>query len=813
MKKSIEKLTFVCIFVSFFCISCTQRAVTGELKQWHKVTVMFDGSDTSETATSNPFTDYRLNVTFTAPSGQQYVVPGYYAADGNAANTGADSGGKWRAHLAPDEAGKWKYQASFRTGKMIAVADDLEAGKAVSAIDGKKGSFVIKPTDKSGRDFRGQGRLQYVGKHHLRFAGSGEYFLKCGPDAPETFLAYKDFDGTETKKKNAPLKTWQPHVKDYNPGDPTWMNGKGKGIVGAINYLSDKGANSVSFLTYNAGGDGDNVWPFRDRDDKFRYDCSKLDQWQIVFDHAQAKGLYLHFKMQETENDDNRMSNTDVVVESLDGGDLGPERKLYFRELIARFGYSLALNWNLGEENTQSTQQQRAMTAYFRQHDPYRHLVVIHTHPGEHDKVYSPLLGDKSDLTGASLQNDWQQTHQKTLQWVTASKQAGKPWVVANDEQGPADKGAVPDTGYQGFAPKTAGYGMYDIRKQVLWGNLMAGGAGVEYYFGYSLPENDLVCEDFRSRDKSWDYGRIALEFFKKQNIPFWDMVSKDDLTWQKDDYCFVKEGQIYLIYQKEGKDLNFDLSEGQFECGYLDPRTGAGTDKLLGQEMIDGPAKYTFKAPDNQDWLCVIRSKNGGTIKSSNRGRVFKKAKGLLEVEAEDFAKQEKTDKRKWYITNAESVPDIQPDGDPSHAANASGGAYIEILPDTRRTHDDPLISGASFSNEPGRMAVLSYPVHIDTPGRYYVWVRTYSTGTEDNGLHVGIDGTWPESGARLQWCAGKNSWWWESKQRTDANHCGEPHKIYLDIEKAGPHIIQFSMREDGFEFDKFILTTNKEN
>ena len=41
------------------------------------------------------------------------------------------------------------------------------------------------------------------------------------------------------------------------------------------------------------------------RDDKFHYDVSKLDQWQIVFDHAQQKGLYLHFKLQETENDDN----------------------------------------------------------------------------------------------------------------------------------------------------------------------------------------------------------------------------------------------------------------------------------------------------------------------------------------------------------------------------------------------------------------------------------------------------------------------------------------------------------------------------
>ena len=60
----------------------------------------------------------------------------------------------------------------------------------------------------------------------------------------------------------------------------------------------------MSLMPYNGGGDGDNVWPFVDRDDKFHYDVSKLDQWQIVFDHAQAKGIYLHFKLQEQENDD-----------------------------------------------------------------------------------------------------------------------------------------------------------------------------------------------------------------------------------------------------------------------------------------------------------------------------------------------------------------------------------------------------------------------------------------------------------------------------------------------------------------------------
>ena len=48
----------------------------------------------------------------------------------------------------------------------------------------------------------------------------------------------------------------------------------------------------------------------------------------------------MHFKTQETENE-----------QLLDGGNVGVERKVYYRELIARFGHHLALNWNMGEEN------------------------------------------------------------------------------------------------------------------------------------------------------------------------------------------------------------------------------------------------------------------------------------------------------------------------------------------------------------------------------------------------------------------------------------------------------------------------------
>ena len=190
----------------------------------------------------------------------------------------------------------------------------------------------------------------------------------------------------------------------------------------------------------------------------------------------------------------------------------------------------------------------------------------------------------------------------------------------------------------------------------------------------------------------------------------------------------------------------------------------------------------------------------------------IFEERNGLAAVEAEHVSRQTLMEKRAWHRTANDALPEITPDGDPAHLEGASGGAYLEILPDTRRTHADKLIHGENFSAKPGVAGILHYKVRFSQPGRYYVWVRAFSTGTEDNGLHVGLNGQWPESGQRMQWCEGKNSWRWESKQRTETEHCGVPHAIYLDIPNAGTHEIMFSMREDGFEFDKFILTKNRD-
>ncbi|MGL5082982.1 MAG: DUF5060 domain-containing protein, partial [Microcoleaceae cyanobacterium] len=78
--------------------------IEGELKKWHRIDLTFDGPQTSETDATNPFLDYRLDVTFTNGT-KTYVVPGYYAADGDAGETSANDGNQWRVHFAPDEVG------------------------------------------------------------------------------------------------------------------------------------------------------------------------------------------------------------------------------------------------------------------------------------------------------------------------------------------------------------------------------------------------------------------------------------------------------------------------------------------------------------------------------------------------------------------------------------------------------------------------------------------------------------------------------------------------------------------------------------
>ncbi|MFA9392419.1 MAG: hypothetical protein ACERKD_21590 [Prolixibacteraceae bacterium] len=196
-----------------------------------------------------------------------------------------------------------------------------------------------------------------------------------------------------------------------------------------------------------------------------------------------------------------------------------------------------------------------------------------------------------------------------------------------------------------------------------------------------------------------------------------------------------------------------------------------------------------------------------------NSMGQTAEEKEGMLIVEAENYTMNEsKGYPRLWVLTSMkDSVWAGFSDPDANHAKDSGGHSYLEALPDTRVTRDDRIENGESFYPIPGEGPTLSYQIKINHPGKYYVWCRAFSTGHEDNGLHVGIDGEWPESGARIQWCAGINQWTWSSAQRVPENHCGYPNSIYLDIQKKGLHTITFSMREDGMEFDQWMMTLDE--
>ena len=208
--------------------------------------------------------------------------------------------------------------------------------------------------------------------------------------------------------------------------------------------------------------------------------------------------------------------------------------------------------------------------------------------------------------------------------------------------------------------------------------------------------------------------------------------------------------------------------------------------------------------------FTCLLFSLSAATSSfASTQDSIISVENGTAVIEAEHYSTQHKADTRRWIVFNSlsNSTHGLA-DSDTIHLEGASNNAYIELLPDTRTNHSEPLEHGVNFSAKPGKLAVLTYPIYFDTPGKYFVWARAFSTGSEDNGLHVGLNNTWPSSSQRLQLCEGKNKWTWSSNQRRKDNHCGTPDTIWLDIPESGVHNITLSMREDGFELDKIILT-----
>jgi hypothetical protein len=217
---------------------------------------------------------------------------------------------------------------------------------------------------------------------------------------------------------------------------------------------------------------------------------------------------------------------------------------------------------------------------------------------------FDDLLGNRSALTGVSVQTDkpdFRNVHGEVLEWIRKSEEAGKPWVVAVDEPGDAQHALVPD-----IDDSTHN----DARMNGLWGALLGGSAGLEWYFGYKHDHSDLSCQDWSSRDLFWDQCKVALDFFRDNDIPFWNMKNGDDLVSNDEDYCFYKPNEVYIVYLKTGGKTKLNLKEaaGEFKLQWINPRSGQITGDAMevrsGSSLKLGPPP----ADSEMDWVVLLK-------------------------------------------------------------------------------------------------------------------------------------------------------------------------------------------------------------
>lgn len=486
------------------------------------------------------------------------------------------------------------------------------------------------------------------------------HFLKVGVNSPENFFGYSEF--YKSMKDNRftmnPQATWSllsiwtggpgtgrwhdydrpiagnppgapastHRQDDWNPGDPEWVTTRrvldagmspptitdeylnaltgmaGHGIIGAINYLSEQGMNSIYVEPMNLAGDGCDTYPFASVDiadlqfarsqpanpsDVFSYSIKRLQEWNIVAEHAMKKGLLVHFQLHETESNNQGWLGYDVTLntsplsisytrlaaatnqgEEVPRNGMTHARRLYLKQMVAHFGHLLGVQWNLGEEvyarlattpgpNAEpvdfSLAQLAAMAGWIESWDGYHdHPIAVHGHGWNILELFTDIVAPGQpewlDVTSAYIYGqeprdytvapsgtaafaDEPHLYDKQTEDLRASLAAsgskGARVVVSVDEQGNWRYGAAGETADPGalFKSPTVMSSPEGRRRLVLYDVLFSGGS-LEWYCGFGMSLDQWT--DTYDYETPWPPGPSAPTY---STNPMWMTFGGGDVS------------------------------------------------------------------------------------------------------------------------------------------------------------------------------------------------------------------------------------------------------------------------------------------
>ena len=247
-------------------------------------------------------------------------------------------------------------------------------------------------------------------------------------------------------------------------------------------------------------------------------------------------------------------------------------------------------------------------------HDPYRHPVVLHTLPADPERGHIlDSIADLRALDGISLQHSDRWTAPDAVrQTRERARRSEHEWAVSMDEIGRWYTGALTDT---------ADLNHPTLVRYALWGALMNGAAGVEWYFGGRHVHNDLNSEDWRQRDRLWELTHYAHEFFEA-HLPYWNMRPQPERVRADSAFCLTHPAGPHALYVPDFKTVAFDFgpSSGTYDVYWFDPFAGGALRRgSLETVSATGPGFEALGTPPGgaargRDWVVLLRRRGTET-------------------------------------------------------------------------------------------------------------------------------------------------------------------------------------------------------
>ena len=321
-------------------------------------------------------------------------------------------------------------------------------------------------------------------------------------------------------------------------------------------------------LTNNIGGDENDVWPWlgstpaeaRDHaGPDSRFDIGKLDEWRIIFEYMQTKGVVPYLVLED------------------DSAWTGYDHGRYYRELIARFGYLPALIFNFCEEYNERYTISDALEYLkkLKEMDSFNHPLGIHNINIPNDAYIDAI---QVDFTSIQTHYSDPLAHNKlSMDWIERSKERKK---------------RIPVSGFDEPRPL--------MDRRGWWSAYMGGGT-------WEVHVDKPYDRPMSAWKNVWHCLGGARAFM--ESIPFWEMSSSNHLVKSGKAFCLCKPGEVYALYLPSGGTVTLEMTEDRrYEFDWWNPANGRNGDFQKGGHINGGIR--SFSSPGNGDWvLRIIRN------------------------------------------------------------------------------------------------------------------------------------------------------------------------------------------------------------